>query len=64
MQKQNKAIAAAIGAIVGGLVSSALIALGVTQEAGVPAEYQPLVQGMTTVLTAYAATWLSPKNAA
>lgn len=68
MNKQSKAIGAAVGAIVGGIASFVLIALGVTQEVGVPVEYQPVVdmiaQALTTMLTAYAGSWLAPKNAA
>ena len=58
MAKYTKAIAA----IVGGIVGIVLVMLGITETAEVPADWEPLVAMIVTVITGAIGVAVSPKN--
>lgn len=52
----------AIAAIVGGIVGIVLVMLGITETAEVPADWEPLVAMIVTVITGAIGVAVSPKN--
>jgi small basic protein len=54
----------AVGAAVGGLVGAVLVSFGLSDTAGVPEQYQPIVDILVQAIMAAIGAWRAPKNAA